>query len=718
MKTIRLINLFVLCIIQITSFAQGTLIVSTNGVRYGNIDLDLIYVSPTKDITNAIIIPGANFITKTEGFGTLGYRGNSLAPLSRLLLQFGCSPGGSYNPMAGSASYHINCTGKQFVMVRYSKWSEGGVPIVLSLNNLSQSFFPVYQGSWEKFTTSEWLEFDFPLPVLTVSSNSLTLAALASSTSTFGITSNIGWSVETNQTWLTISKASGSGNATITLSAAVNQSASARSATVTVSGPGVTSKTIYVKQVGTKSTDLTDVEFLRMVQKQTIKYFWDFAHPVSGLIRDRSNGDNNLCATGATGFGLMTLIAASENNYINRDSIEKRILKILKFLRKSESYHGAYPHWMNGETGRMMWESRIDLVETSYLAQGLICTREYFTGNQILSNLADSLWKEIDWQFFLNNEDHLHWHWSPVDAFNSTFPITGFHEAQITYLLAMISPTHPITQDSYSSGWMGQNYAASLNNQCAPLFFTHYSYLGFNPATSPDWILADNNNYFTVSQNMSLFNYNYCTQKGYQTWGLTSSDDQTGYQVHAPCPTSDNGTITPSAAISSIPYTPVQSITTMRYFYDILGDNLWGEYGFKDAFKSNGSWYAASYLGIDQGPEVIMIENYLTGLLWDVCMGAPEWDVLFSTATDIQEIATNSMSVYPIPCKDYIVFGIDTKESQITMIRIYNIEGKLIKQMKQADTKITFDTADLSSGIYIYKIETKFKSKSGTFIKQ
>jgi hypothetical protein len=162
MKTIRLINLFVLYIIQITSFAQGTLIISTNGVRYGNIDLDLIYVSPTKDITNAIIIPGANFITKTEGFGSLGYRGNSLAPLNRLLLQFGCSPGGSYNPMTGSARYYINCTGKQFVMVRYSKWSDGGVPIVLSLNNVSQSFFPVYQGSWDKFTTSEWLEFDFP----------------------------------------------------------------------------------------------------------------------------------------------------------------------------------------------------------------------------------------------------------------------------------------------------------------------------------------------------------------------------------------------------------------------------------------------------------------------------------------------------------------------------------------------------------------------------
>ena len=395
--------------------------------------------------------------------------------------------------------------------------------------------------------------------------------------------------------------------------------------------------------------NLSDSALLDLVQKQTIKYFWDFAHPVSGMARERSNTTFNygheVVTTGGTGFGVMALIVGAERNFLPRDSVSKHILKMLRFLSKADSYHGVFPHWLNGETGKTIPFSRkddgADLVETSFLFQGLLCAREYFdrdnkTENEIRGRIT-TLWNEIEWNWFTRGgQDVLYWHWSPNNGWAMDFPLHGYNEALITYVLAASATRYPVSADVYHKGWAMSNfffngkkffeYALPLGfDYGGPLFFSQYSFLGLNPKGLKDQY-AD---YWEQNKNHTLINRAYCIDnpkkfKGYgeNAWGLTASDDPRGYDAHSP--TNDNGTITPTAALSSFPYTPEYSMQALKHFYYDLGKDLWGEYGFKDAFNESQNWVADSYLAIDQGPIVVMIENYRSGLLWKLFMQIPE----------------------------------------------------------------------------------------------
>jgi len=394
---------------------------------------------------------------------------------------------------------------------------------------------------------------------------------------------------------------------------------------------------------------LSDSALLDLVQKQTFRYFWDFAHPVSGLARERSNiadyGPETV-TIGGTGFGVMSVIVAVERKWITRDTAARFLLKMVKFLVKSPTYHGAFPHWMDGATGRTIPFSRKDdggdLVETSYLMQGLLCARQYFNGdNPVERGLRQRiswLWGDIEWNWYTQGQEVLYWHWSPNNGWAMNFPVRGFNECLIMYILAASSPNerYQVSSAVYHRGWAISDffkngkefYGIKLPlgfDYGGPLFFSHYSFLGLDPRGLKDRY-AD---YWEQNKNHTLINHAYCLDnpkkfKGYgeNCWGLTASDDYNGYDAHSP--TNDNGTISPTAALSAFPYTPEYSMKALKHFYYDLGDKIWSEYGFVDDFNETKNWYGKSHLAIDQGPIIVMIENYRSGLLWKLFMSCPE----------------------------------------------------------------------------------------------
>jgi hypothetical protein len=389
---------------------------------------------------------------------------------------------------------------------------------------------------------------------------------------------------------------------------------------------------------------VTDDELLTLVQQQTFKYFWDFAQSSSGMARER-NTSGDLVTTGGSGFGIMSIIVAIERNFISRPQGLERLGKILTFLESADRFHGAWPHWINGNSGKVIpfspEDNGGDLVETSFLIEGLVTFRQYLNPNspeeQILINRINELWQSVEWDWYTQGgQNVLYWHWSPDKEWIMNHQIKGYNECLITYVLAASSPTHSIDQLVYHNGWASNGgmkngksfYDLTLPlgpDYGGPLFFAHYSYLGLDPRNLNDTYA----NYWTQNVNHSLINYSYCVDNpkdfvGYSedNWGLTASDNQDGYNAHSP--TNDLGVITPTAALSSFPYTPEQSMDALRFFYYKVGDRLWGPYGFYDAFSLTESWTASSYLAIDQGPIIVMIENYRTSLLWDLFMSAPE----------------------------------------------------------------------------------------------
>ncbi|MDD7887535.1 glucoamylase family protein [Flavivirga sp. 57AJ16] len=385
---------------------------------------------------------------------------------------------------------------------------------------------------------------------------------------------------------------------------------------------------------------ITDEELLTRIQEETFSYFWDFGHPVSGMARERHTS-NEVVTTGGTGFGLMSMIVAIERGFISRNDAINRWETIISFLETADRFHGVWPHWLNGTTGEVVpfsqFDNGADLVETAFLIQGLLSVYQYLdsgnTQENILKNKIKTLWEDVEWNWFTKGgENVLYWHWSPNYDWQMNLKIQGHNETQIVYVLAASSPTHPIAEIVYDEGYAQSGnmvngdsfYGYNLplgNNYGGPLFFSHYSYLGLDPRNLQD----EYANYWTQNVNHSLINYSYCEENpenyiGYYNncWGLTASDSNDGYSAHSP--TNDLGVITPTASIASLPYSPTESMEAIRFFYYKIGDRVWGDYGFIDAFNPTEEWYAASYLAIDQGPQIVMIENYRTGLLWNLFM--------------------------------------------------------------------------------------------------
>lgn len=387
-----------------------------------------------------------------------------------------------------------------------------------------------------------------------------------------------------------------------------------------------------------------DSILLDLVQKQSFKYFWDFAHPVSGMARERSNiaydYGNEVVTIGGTGFGIMTTIVAVQRNWIGRDTAVKHLIKMVKFLEKANHYHGIFPHWLNGETGKTIPFSRKDdggdVVESAYLFAGLIAAKEYFDGNnqkeEELRNRITWLWDAAEWNWYTQNQNALYWHWSPNHGWSMNFSIHGWNECLIAFVLAASSKNYSIKPEVYHEGWASGSFFKNGKSYYdiplqlgfpygGPLFFSHYTFLGLDPRGLKDQY-AD---YWKQNLNHTLINYKHCVInpnkfKGYgkNCWGLTASDNHEGYNAHSP--DNDLGVISPTAALSAFPYTPKESMAALKHFYFDMGKDIWGEYGFVDAFNESKNWTAQSYLAIDQGPIIVMIENYRSSLIWNMFM--------------------------------------------------------------------------------------------------
>jgi hypothetical protein len=379
-------------------------------------------------------------------------------------------------------------------------------------------------------------------------------------------------------------------------------------------------------------------ELLDVVQERTFKYFWNFADPTSGLARERSQSLETM-TTGGSGFGISSFPAAVNRGWISRDQAIQQLKKILTFLENADTYHGVFSHWYRNTGVTQPFGTKDDggdIVETAFLIQGLLINRQYFSGNNAeeiaIRNRITAIWEDVEWDWYTQGNKSITWHWSTNYGFEINHIISGWNEALIVYVLAAASPTHAIDKETYDNGWarngdMKNNstyYGHILplgENLGGPLFFAHYSFIGLNPRGLSDQYA----NYNEQNIAHSLINYEYCKANpkdynGYSenSWGLTASDNNTGYSAHSP--TNDLGIITPTAALSSFPYTPAESRKALEYFYYQKNDKLFGNYGFYDAFSEHYNWVSDGYLAIDQGPIVAMIENYRTQLLWTLFM--------------------------------------------------------------------------------------------------
>lgn len=363
------------------------------------------------------------------------------------------------------------------------------------------------------------------------------------------------------------------------------------------------------------------------------------------MARER-NTSGDLVTSGGSGFGIMAIVTAIHRNFITRTEGLARIQKIVSFLKNNaQKFHGTFPHWLNGATGAVIpfstKDNGADLVETSYLMQGLLTARQYFNGADAvetgLRNDINTISNGVEWNWFRQgNQNVLYWHWSSNYNWEMNHKIQGWNESLITYVLAASSTTFSIPKIVYDNGWASNGGMRNNNlyygiqlplgpSLGGPLFFAHYSFLGISPNNLTDAYA----NYFTQNKNHTLINYNYskANPKNYfgysdSVWGLTASDIQNGYTASSP--TNDVGVIAPTAALSSLPYTPVESMQALKFFYYKLGDKIWKEYGFVDAFSLHDPWFASTFLAIDQGPIIIMIENYRSKLLWDLFTSCPE----------------------------------------------------------------------------------------------
>ncbi|PSL46272.1 hypothetical protein CLV51_103248 [Chitinophaga niastensis] len=393
-----------------------------------------------------------------------------------------------------------------------------------------------------------------------------------------------------------------------------------------------------------KDTIVDYKPLLEKTQQGCFQYFWQLGKNFSGMAPERATATSgNTVATGGSGFGVMATICGMERGWISKQEGTQRILSIVRFLDKADRFHGAWSHWMNGTNGQAVPFSSKgnagDLVETSFMMAGLLSAKAYLTGSSAeeteIRQLTDKFYQTIEWDWYTNNTKSLYWGWYPQgNVFQ--LPIGGWNESLITYILALGAPTHAITQDVYNNGWTRNGnfrngktfygYKQYLGrDKGGPLFLSHYSFLGLNPHLMQDQYTS----YIQQHINHTMINRAYCLQEAPATnlyapnqWGLTAADGVNGYRPHAP--DLDEGTLAPTAALSAMPYTPYYSIQALQHYMNDMGTMLWGVYGFHDAFNVSKNWYDNQYLAIDQGPVVVMIENYRTGKIWDLLMSVPE----------------------------------------------------------------------------------------------
>ena len=465
------------------------------------------------------------------------------------------------------------------------------------------------------------------------------------------------------------------------------------------------------------NTPAEDRALLDKVQEATFRYFWDYAHPGSGMARERT-GSGDVVTSGGTGFGVQAILVGVQRGWITRTEAVERLTKLTDFLAKADRFHGAWSHWLNGNTGVAipfsLKDNGGDLVETSYLINGLLTARAYFNGAGAEAELRRQItqrWESVEWDWYASRGDNkLYWHWSPNYGWEMNMPIHGWNEALITYILALSSPTHAISPEVYQNTWVDANFGKAQQfagytlkmgpSYGGPLFFAHYSFLSLDPKQMED----NYTNYWQQNLNHTMVNRSYSLNFAPQSygynenyWGLTASDDPDGYAAHSP--TNDNGTVAPTAALGSFPYTPYYSMQVLRNFYGSLRSSIVGEFGLRDAHNKPRSWTAPGYLAIDQGPIVVMLENYRSGLLWSLFTGMPEIQAGLAKAgihtptyetgfpLVVPDFRTGQVDLLKHPDEENYFIHVATKEADTYTLKLLKEDGTEVKTIWNNESK-------------------------------
>lgn len=375
-------------------------------------------------------------------------------------------------------------------------------------------------------------------------------------------------------------------------------------------------------------------------QKKTFNYFYEGASPTGMALEGNDRGDGGVVTSGGSGFGVMALVVGMERKWITRETGVAQLLKIVKFLGKAERFHGVWSHWYNQDGTAHPFGSQVDtgdLIETSFMVAGLLAANEYLTDNvayeKEVRDSIESFMQTIEWDFYAGT-DGLYWLWEQPKNLK-WLKIQGWNEGMIAYILAMGAPDHQkISADIYDKGFFNSGsihitgrqfsgYPLELGeSKGGPLFFSHYSFLGLNPHLMEDKYV----NYWMQNQAHTLINRHYCVYEANTSylysekdWGLTAcygTAPNTDYKARSPL--NDDGVIAPTAALSAFPYTPFYSTQVlMRLNSD---DMVHGKYGFADSYSPSARTAEKRHLAIDQGPIVVMMENYRSGLIWNLMM--------------------------------------------------------------------------------------------------
>jgi hypothetical protein len=387
---------------------------------------------------------------------------------------------------------------------------------------------------------------------------------------------------------------------------------------------------------------LDDEAFLDLAQRTAFDYFWYETNLENGLIKDRS-GDPSLSSIAAVGFGLSSLTVGIDRGWISREAGRARVLTTLTFLWNSPhgpetdatGYKGFYYHFLDLHSGRRARDSELSTVDTALLLAGVLHVERYFDQDDAtesqLRALADALYRRVEWPWMQVRSAKICHGWKPETGFLA-YDWGGYNEAMLLYLLALGSPTFPISPEAWTawtSSYAWETHYGQAFVVFPPLFGHQYSHVWIDFRGIQDAYMRDKElDYFENSRRATLANRAYAIANphgwadyGENVWGLTASDIPSSYSARgAPPAERDDGTITPTAAGGSFAFTPRESLAALRHIYAIYRTQIWGPYGFKDAFNPSQQWFASDYLGIDQGPIVLMIENSRTGRIWHIFM--------------------------------------------------------------------------------------------------
>ncbi len=496
-----------------------------------------------------------------------------------------------------------------------------------------------------------------------------------------------------------------------------------------------------------KVAALTDSVFLELVQRASFDFFWQEANPSNGLIKDRS-ASGAACSIASVGFGLTAITIAIDRGWITREAGRTRVLNTLNtFWTKPQGretsgrigYKGFFYHFLDMNTALRTWNSELSSIDTALLLAGILDMKQYFANNDAAENdiraLADSIYYRVDWNWMRNFQPNLTAGWDPVTGFINWW-WAGYNEAMIMNILGLGSPmptrTIPAsTWNAWTSGYQWQTQYGQTYVIFPPLFGHQYSHCWIDFRNIQDaYMRGKGIDYFENSRRATLAARAYAIanpkgHKGYgeNVWGITACDGPNGYLARgAPPAFNDDGTIAPTAAASSIAFTPQESMAAMRHMYDTYRAQLWTKYGFRDAFNLNVNWWGPDVIGIDEGPIVIMIENYRTGKVWqrfmqnaDIQRGLQKAG--FTVVNAVHETpyavptAYQLFQNFPNPFNPQTMIRFALPKREHVTLKIFDVLGnevmKLVDEtLERGNHTLPWDGRGLPSGVYLYSLTT------------